>query len=537
MASRGRKKRGRGFQKKGNRQAYPGSSSGSTEFSLLVKTSFGLIQCIHHSSNLENQQQLGQFGKAFQSKVKELNSFIRPAHSGPEVQAKIFQINSSWAYEITSTLVKHYSDTLEALRQKAQRLLADQNLDIQKAKQIAISWAHRNFRKKLKNTTLDMFNNLYQDLVNSGPQTRTNPVENRPHGTGQSIKPPLVQAPAVAGCSKDSVPLPPHLLSPLTSPTSLSLPSQGCTSPPSTPPLQPSTPPLPPSTPSPPSNKASYASSLKTKSGAIPSPVGIVHQVQAKSNNNITVTKFYKPLPQRVPRNSRRQNVTPARKEVVLLPRRLTLSCPAKENQSQKVPTQARGETSLKYRAPNTDHKDRDWVLPNIPDNIRTLVIGTSNIDKISKNGNSDTARFSFPGAKFKHFSELFRKAKHNGTYSNVDKVVFSCGINDRANKVSYTTFPAFKRACNHARDLFPNAQVFFVLPNWSDMLCSAEQDNMTALKKMVAQKSSGLVHLIPALPSSQFLVIHDNIHWQPGTANKLLDHWLSYINKPSKNM
>ena len=500
MASRGRKKRGRGFQKNGNRQAYPGTSSGSPEFSLLVKTFFGLIQCIHHSSNLENQQQLGQFGKAFQSKIKELNSFIRPAHFGPQVQAKIFQINTSWAYEITGTLVKHYSDSLEALRQTAQRLLADQNLDIQKAKQIAISWAHRNFRKKLKNTTLDMFNNLFQELVNSGPRTSTNPVENRPHGTGQPKKPPLVAAPAVAGSSKDSTPLPPHLLSPS-------------------------------------SSQASYASSLNTKSGAKPSPVGNAHQVQAKSSDNVTEIPFYRPLPQRAPRHSSRQNVTPARKEVDLRPRRLALSSPVKVTQSQKGPTQARGQTSLKYRAPNTDHKDRDWYLPNIPDNIRTLVIGTSNIDKISKEGNSDTARFSFPGAKFKHFNELFRKAKQKGTYGKVDKVVFSCGINDRANKVSYTTFPAFKRACNHARDLFPNAQVFFVLPNWSDLLCSAEQDNLTTLKKMVAQKSSGVVHLIPALPASQFLVGHDNIHWQPGTANKLLDHWLSYINKPSKNM
>lgn len=443
----GKKKgKGRGRQQQ-NTRPRPHAGGNDPQFSLLVKTFFGIIQCLHHVFLLESQISNGVQSKAFKNKVRDLNSFVRPACSNEKVKADIERVNSCWARDISKTLWEHYKASIFDLRNTAEHLVSH-GVDGLKAKNIAISWAQRNYRKKLNLSVLDRFNLDINDML----KTTHPPPPPSPHR-----------------------------------------PTHGS----------------PPSPPSPPQHRPQSPSPKRTYSQAAASPV--------QTNS-----------PFRTPPSCRQQEPSPPRT------RSSRAQAPPPPKSCGTAPqTKAPDNT---YRAPNTLHKEREWKIPSIPEKVKTLVIGTSNISKITSPVNDSISLMSFPGAKFFHFASLFRNAKASGIYAHVDKVIFACGINDRGNNAAKTTLPSYKRACNAARELFPNAQVFFVLPNWEASLEDRETHNLDQFKKLVQQDKSGSVHLIPSIPPSEFLVSHDKVHWTAATANRLLTHWLGYVNAPPKN-
>ena len=355
---------------------------------------------------------------------------------------------------------------------------------------IAMSWAQCNYRKKLNNSTLDIFNKDINDLLQ---ECSANQVKTTTTTDGQQ--------------SVNKTPVPVINVNPSLSPAA--------------PIIQP---------PLPQRVTRRRRRSVQSTSGTCsppPSPASLAARPSYASVLSVEpVTK---------PKHS--STVTPARATLdnCQFPRRLAFSSPPKVSKPNVITVKQVNKEPV-WVAPRTHHKDKEWRLPIISTSVRTLVIGTSNIGRITKLVDTSTALLSFPGAKFKHFVELFKKTKSESIYPQVDKVIFSCGINDRSNKVTTTTFPSYKKACNSARELFPNAQVFFVLPNWDITLPNWEQHNLEQLKKMIATDKSGVVHLIPAIPPSKFVVTHDKIHWTQETANRMLEHWLGFVNTPSKN-
>lgn len=434
------------------------------QFSILVKTLFGIVQCFHHIFILEGQLANGQHTTAFINKVKDLNNFVRPACSNANVKASIERVNESWAREIGRTLLEHYRVTSFELKHTAERLISS-GLDGLKAKNIATSWAQRNYRKKLNKTVMDQFNVEINSLLNAAGTTLSQqqpPTPPSPKTYSQAVRspgqvnsPPLRATPPRSQVARESPPPTPSLGRPL-----------------------------------------ARGSSPKSRGSAL--------QTRAKNLGP----------PSHSQANPTRESAPP---------------------KSRGTAPQTRALPHL-FVANHTSHKEKDWDMPSIPDKVRTLVIGTSNIGRITSPVDDSVSLMSFPGAKFFHFATLFRNAKASCVYTHVEKVIFECGINERCNNAVKTTFPAFKRACNAARELFPNAQVFFVLPNWEATLKDEEQYNLDSFKKSVCQDKSGVVHHIPAIAPSQFVVTHDKIHWSPETANRLLAHWLGFVNTPAKN-
>jgi hypothetical protein len=454
-------------------QAYP--EAVRQNFASLVKVFFGIIQCLHHSHTLDGQRQGRNSAKAFQAKVKELNSFVRPARSGPWVQAEISKINENWAMQVSQTLAQHYRQVLEELKKTAKGLVA--GLDWSRAQQIAESWAHRNYRKKLNQNTLKSFRDIIRELAPS--ESNANSPTPSPH---------LRDGPQGSGSGKASGnPLPPSRPNSQPRPPRSS-PSRSSPSRSSSPPSGPSVPlsnrfsPLAPITPSDPSPGTSASSSSDPPTYAS------------------TVASS--------PKGMRPKVTSPKRSD----------------------------SSGQRYRAENTKSKNSVWRLPAVSDKLETLVVGTSNIDNIKMPINSTTALWSYPGAKFDNFVVLFERALQEGVFDHVKNVILSCGINDRDNKADVTTFPRYKRACTAMRELFPSAAVYFVLPNWSEGLSRSAQRNMSQFSTMASKENKGLVHLIPSLPTSEFQTVQDNVHWTEVTANRMLVHWLDYTNKPINN-
>lgn len=496
MGKRSRKQGGNrqqgGNRHKGSGQVHPGRQvmGNNPNFALLVKAFYGLLQCFHHDYRLSST--VGD-SPAFLKKIKDLDSFVRPAGTNLKVQQKIKAVNRTWADQINITLLEHYIDLKFELKDQITRLLSN-DLDVHKAKHIAISWAQRNYRKKLNNVSLDLFNSDVNQLLDPGkPRTTATPTRTPPTTPVPALRgdPPLLRPPG-----KDQPPPPPRADSPVAGP--------------------------------------SWAQVVASPQG----PAAATTSMEPA---------YQRPLPQRMPRPRRRSAgqdyVTPARGHIDTHPRQLALSSPTRTPGPPKDSwTQVTRRRVPVWTAHSTRSKDKEWTLPTIGDAVRTIVIGDSNVNRITAPCDSTTSLLAYPGAKIQHLDKLFQRTKVHTVHRQVDKVIMSIGINDRANNVRATTFPSFRRACNGARALFPNAQVFFVLPNWDTALKSDVQGNLAEFKKMVAQDKTGIVHLIPAIPLSQFLVNYgndgrsDGIHWTPETANRLLTHWLRFVNTPTKN-
>ena len=64
----------------------------SANFGFLVKCLYQIIQCLHHRATSRDQSE-GNFSKAFRSKLKHLDNFIRPAQPNSNLRSRIREAN------------------------------------------------------------------------------------------------------------------------------------------------------------------------------------------------------------------------------------------------------------------------------------------------------------------------------------------------------------------------------------------------------------------------------------------------------------
>lgn len=76
------------------------------------------------------------------------------------------------------------------------------------------------------------------------------------------------------------------------------------------------------------------------------------------------------------------------------------------------------------------------------------------------------------------------------------------------------------------AQSVFPNADVFFPLINFSPLL-PKEQQNLTSINNFAIKR----FQVLNPLPGDKFNTVGDNIHWTPETAQNILVNWCKQIN------
>ena len=86
----------------------------------------------------------GDLPQAFERKVTQLNTFVKPARPTDNVRAKIANANRSWAENMGKIMMSHYDSTLASLL-KATGKLALNKEDFYSAKLTAIQWGKRKF--------------------------------------------------------------------------------------------------------------------------------------------------------------------------------------------------------------------------------------------------------------------------------------------------------------------------------------------------------------------------------------------------------
>ena len=164
--------------KNAQRRHTPGSTS-------IIKLFFQILQCLHHLSICKAQSG-GLVTKAFKSKLKELNRFMRPAQETTPLREDILAVNQNWMKDMTGVLQAHYSSRISELLDqiKASKL----NLEsFDQTISSALQWARRNFGSKLKQATIQEFQDLLKSIRpgQSKPQQQQATSSNKQVGKNQ----------------------------------------------------------------------------------------------------------------------------------------------------------------------------------------------------------------------------------------------------------------------------------------------------------------------------------------------------------------
>ena len=172
----------------------------------------------------------------------------------------------------------------------------------------------------------------------------------------------------------------------------------------------------------------------------------------------------------------------------------------------------------------NTLRKLKDWSLCV---RKKFLIIGDSNVARFPPFQNQDLQVDSYPGATFRHAEALLLKAV---SQTEVETIILSFGINSRGQKTRATTVRQLQGAVRAAKNRFPGATVLVPVINFTMSLPQREKLNLHILNSYIAKNCNYISHL----PSREFGTEPDRIHWTHQTAARMLDHWLSQVNRRS---
>lgn len=191
----------------------------------------------------------------------------------------------------------------------------------------------------------------------------------------------------------------------------------------------------------------------------------------------------------------------------------------------QRVATSSQDTTQIPTRRPtrhiNTKKKMVEWSLRA---RNKWLVLGDSNLARFPPFQHQELQVDSFPGATFRHAEAILAKTEVS---QEVQKVILSFGLNNRAQKTDQTTIKQLQRAVRMAKLAFPQAQIFIPEINFSRTLPHREQDNLRELNRYITKHQCA----IPELSRKHFTTEKDGLHWTHATAKTMLAHWLEHLN------
>ena len=180
-----------------------------------------------------------------------------------------------------------------------------------------------------------------------------------------------------------------------------------------------------------------------------------------------------------------------------------------------------------KIRHKKSIHKASEWFLEGTDKGI--LVIGDSNISRISKGSRAQIQTESFPGAQIGHINTVLNKMIGPQVENYPECVILSVGINDMNNSPGSTTIPAMRKLAQKANKQFPRSRIAIPRINCPAHLSKSQKANIKAINDSLVRLRN--ISIIPELDQKLFRTIPGDIHWTADTADTLLNHWLCHLN------
>ncbi|KAG7467708.1 hypothetical protein JOB18_018490, partial [Solea senegalensis] len=137
------------------------------------------------------------------------------------------------------------------------------------------------------------------------------------------------------------------------------------------------------------------------------------------------------------------------------------------------------------YHIARPNRKIQDWSFkPRRP----ILILGDSNINRIPAHTNPLIQLDSYPGANTYHFLKICEK-----TIPNPDTkiVIIAIGINNKDQDPRQTSIKQFKALFRLLKSVFPTADIYFPVINFSPNLTPTQQNNITTINNNMTPASS----------------------------------------------
>ncbi|XDV35105.1 hypothetical protein PO909_005132 [Leuciscus waleckii] len=165
--------------------------------------------------------------------------------------------------------------------------------------------------------------------------------------------------------------------------------------------------------------------------------------------------------------------------------------------------------------------KARNWSLAPVNP---VLFVGASNLSRLPRTEAWEIEVHSFPGATI---VDGYNIIKHRTrTIGGMEHVVLAFGLNDRANSNITALGKILEKLVEAAKATFPGAKIYVPLINYDKDLPEQQVRNLRALNDIIFWAEC----CVPLLPGGRFQVELDKIHWTAGTAQAMLQHWLSHL-------
>ena len=176
----------------------------------------------------------------------------------------------------------------------------------------------------------------------------------------------------------------------------------------------------------------------------------------------------------------------------------------------------------------------KKWWIPKVARDI--LVLGTSNLSRITCVGRSDAQVVSFGGLKLGQLKQLLDRYKYGPLSKSPglkpSKVIISAGLCDR-DLAESTNFHNLKKVILAAKAQFPDSQIYLAQIPFSSNLPETEKKTLLAYNKAIQDLWSKYdnVHCINHISPGKFQVGSDNIHWTVKCANAMIKHYFDSLN------
>lgn len=182
------------------------------------------------------------------------------------------------------------------------------------------------------------------------------------------------------------------------------------------------------------------------------------------------------------------------------------------------------------HKAPNPELKKNWEIQPTLSSKV--LILGTSNLARITTKPSQEMDIHSFPGGRFQHMEHMLEKAP---VMDGPQKVIIAMGINDSNNKTPINKIrKSIQNTAVLAQTKFPGATIHMAAINLS-------ADSPDLLTRRTADLNATIhslpdVQVIPRMrPDKVILDPKDRcvpkVHWTQGTANEILMHWSAHLN------
>lgn len=515
----------------GRRGSYGKRQDNHNPDSQFIKLFYQILQALHHLKILTPQAQGKNRTHGFEQQVKQLDNFLKPAQSNSTLKSNLLGLNRMWATKIAQTLCTHYKDRISELMGMIVGLDFSE-FTIRSLSNQALDWGKNNLKRKLRYETITEYKAIIRSLLPITPTNHSRDLPNSklslPTISLSTAKSPYV-IPRKTTPSKH--PLEPTIiLSNRFQPLQI-LDSQ---------PLR---------TPSkrrmsdsnerdnlihtPKKHKKQDVNQKKVRRSLDKKLVDVSLSPVAKGATAAldSISRLSRCLSvpalnildtmvrSRSPSPSPRRSLSPGRRSLSPVGSQTTSPTIPKQTYATIVSSPTKSGRVTRHNGPKSD-----WDIPKITS--ADLIIGDSNLAKMTNLAHKNVQVEAYPGAKIKHMIELVRNYRYQ---EKPKRIILSVGINDRDNSNTTAVGQSMKDLLRTTRGKFPNSEIFIAMIPISEILQinnSKAAYNLYQLNTTIPKIQIEGVKTLYTGNRDVMVFSRDGIHWSPKSAQFVLQHW-----------